>query len=107
MNDALGQPQSVLVLGGGSEIARALLVRLTRAERLVLTGRPGSPTVAAAAEEARGRHTEVRTLDMDATDPSSVIGVVDAAPRPGSRGTTVAFLHPKGAFGTLIELVQE
>ena len=33
--------------------------------------------------------------------------VVDEAPRPGSRGTTVAFVHPKGAFGTLIELVQE
>lgn len=32
---------------------------------------------------------------------------IDEAPRPGSRGTTVAFLHPKGAFGTLIELVQE
>jgi len=32
---------------------------------------------------------------------------IDAAPRPGSRGTTVAFLHPKGSFGTLIELVQE
>jgi len=32
---------------------------------------------------------------------------IDAAPRPGSRGTTVAFLHPKGAYGTLIELVQE
>jgi methylmalonyl-CoA epimerase len=32
---------------------------------------------------------------------------IDAEPRPGSRGTTVAFLHPKSAFGTLIELVQE
>ena len=32
---------------------------------------------------------------------------IDDAPRPGSRGTTVAFVHPKGAFGTLIELVQE
>lgn len=32
---------------------------------------------------------------------------IDAQPRPGSRGTTVAFLHPKTAFGTLIELVQE
>ena len=32
---------------------------------------------------------------------------IDAAPRPGSRGTTVAFIHPKGSFGTLIELVQE
>ena len=32
---------------------------------------------------------------------------IDRAPRPGSRGTTVAFVHPKGSFGTLIELVQE
>ena len=33
--------------------------------------------------------------------------VLDEVPRPGSRGTTVAFIHPKAAFGTLIELVQE
>ena len=33
--------------------------------------------------------------------------LIDEVPRPGSRGTTVAFVHPKGAFGTLIELVQE
>ena len=32
---------------------------------------------------------------------------IDQAPRPGSRGTTVAFIHPKGSFGTLVELVQE
>lgn len=32
---------------------------------------------------------------------------IDKEPRPGSRGTTVAFIHPKGSFGTLIELVQE
>ena len=33
--------------------------------------------------------------------------VIDEEPRPGSRGTTVAFVHPKTAFGTLIELVEE
>jgi methylmalonyl-CoA/ethylmalonyl-CoA epimerase len=33
--------------------------------------------------------------------------LIDEMPRSGSRGTTVAFVHPKGAFGTLIELVQE
>ena len=33
--------------------------------------------------------------------------VIDEHPRTGSRGTTVAFMHPKGAFGTLIELVEE
>jgi methylmalonyl-CoA/ethylmalonyl-CoA epimerase len=33
--------------------------------------------------------------------------LIDETPRPGSRGTTVAFVHPKGSFGTLVELVQE
>ena len=33
--------------------------------------------------------------------------VIDQAPRPGSRGTTVAFVHPSASFGTLIELVQD
>jgi methylmalonyl-CoA/ethylmalonyl-CoA epimerase len=32
---------------------------------------------------------------------------IDDVPRPGSRGTTVAFLHPKTCFGTLVELVEE
>ena len=32
---------------------------------------------------------------------------IDAVPRPGSRNTTVAFVHPKGNLGTLVELVQE
>ena len=33
--------------------------------------------------------------------------VVDEAPRRGSRGTMIAFVHPKSSFGTLVELVQE
>jgi methylmalonyl-CoA/ethylmalonyl-CoA epimerase len=33
--------------------------------------------------------------------------LLDAEPRPGSRGTLVAFVHPHSANGTLIELVQE
>ena len=33
--------------------------------------------------------------------------LVDQAGRPGSRGTTVAFVHPKAFDGVLIELVQE
>ena len=33
--------------------------------------------------------------------------VIDHVPRPGSRGTTVAFIHPKTTFGTLVELVEE
>ncbi len=32
---------------------------------------------------------------------------IDSEPRLGSRDTMVAFVHPKGSFGTLIELVEE
>jgi len=32
--------------------------------------------------------------------------LIDSTGRPGSRGTTVAFVHPRGSFGTLIELVE-
>jgi methylmalonyl-CoA/ethylmalonyl-CoA epimerase len=35
------------------------------------------------------------------------VRLVDDAPRPGSRGTMVAFAHPKGFRGVLVELVQE
>ena len=35
------------------------------------------------------------------------VPMVDEKPRPGSRGTTVAFAHPKGFGGVLVELVQE
>ena len=33
--------------------------------------------------------------------------LIDEEPRPGSRGTIVAFVHPKTSFGTLIELVED
>ncbi|WP_437290562.1 VOC family protein [Sorangium sp. So ce406] len=36
--------------------------------------------------------------------------IIDAAPRPGSRGTTIFFVHPRSRddapFGTLIEVVE-
>jgi methylmalonyl-CoA epimerase len=35
------------------------------------------------------------------------VPLVDEEPRPGSRGTSVAFVHPKGFGGVLVELVQE
>jgi len=34
------------------------------------------------------------------------VGLIDEAPRPGSRGTTIAFVHPKDTGGVLIELVE-
>lgn len=35
------------------------------------------------------------------------IRLVDDHPRRGSRGCTIAFLHPRSAMGVLIELVEE
>jgi methylmalonyl-CoA/ethylmalonyl-CoA epimerase len=35
------------------------------------------------------------------------VPLVDEQPRPGSRGTRIAFVHPKGMGGVLVELVQE
>jgi methylmalonyl-CoA/ethylmalonyl-CoA epimerase len=35
------------------------------------------------------------------------VRLIDEAPRPGSRGTMVAFVHPKSFGGVLVELVEE
>ena len=37
---------------------------------------------------------------------SEGVRLVDETPRPGSRGTLIAFVHPKGMEGVLVELVQ-
>jgi decaprenylphospho-beta-D-erythro-pentofuranosid-2-ulose 2-reductase len=81
VNDGLGQPQSVLVLGGGSEIARSLVRQLAggRAQRVVLAGRPGSASLSDGAVEAEKLGLAVRTLDLDAMDAASVQAAVDRA----------------------------
>ena len=35
------------------------------------------------------------------------VRLVDEAPRAGSRGTRIAFVHPSGVGGVLVELVEE
>lgn len=35
------------------------------------------------------------------------IALIDVKPRPGARGSQVAFIHPKATFGVLVELCQE
>jgi methylmalonyl-CoA epimerase len=70
-----------------------------------------SPVAGYLAKKGEGLHHVGYRVDDCAAALQSVKDhggrVIDEAPRPGSRGTTVAFIHPKGAFGTLIELVQE
>jgi methylmalonyl-CoA/ethylmalonyl-CoA epimerase len=55
-------------------------------------------------------HVGYRVDDVETTLNAlraSGVPLVDDSPRPGSRGTTVAFVHPKGFRGVLVELVQE
>ncbi|MCX5392710.1 SDR family NAD(P)-dependent oxidoreductase [Streptomyces sp. NBC_00094] len=72
MKDAFGTPQSLLVLGGTSEIglatARRLIVRGVRT--VWLAGRP-SPALAAAADSLRALGADVRAVPFDALDTES------------------------------------
>ncbi|MGW6222960.1 decaprenylphospho-beta-D-erythro-pentofuranosid-2-ulose 2-reductase [Streptomyces olivaceus] len=72
MKDAFGLPQSLLVLGGTSEIALATVRRLVarRTRTVWLAGRP-SPALDGAAEQLRDAGAEVRTVAFDALDPES------------------------------------
>lgn len=67
--DAFGPPQSLLILGGTSEIALATARRLiARGARTVwLAGRP-SPALDRAAEHLRGLGADTRTVPFDALD---------------------------------------
>jgi decaprenylphospho-beta-D-erythro-pentofuranosid-2-ulose 2-reductase len=70
MKDALGSVQSVLVLGGGSDIAQATLRELVkrRTRTIVLAARDPA-TLAPAADELRGAGaTTVETVAFDAHD---------------------------------------
>src|SRR5207244_3307561 len=73
MNDALGAPQSVLVLGGTSELARAILRRLVarRARTVILAGRDPERLKEAAAELSTLGAEVVETLPFEATDTAS------------------------------------
>lgn len=54
-------------------------------------------------------HVGYRVDDVAATLKqlkSEGVRLVDEEPRKGSRGTTIAFVHPKDMHGVLIELVQ-
>ncbi|MEY3581584.1 MAG: methylmalonyl-CoA epimerase [Actinomycetota bacterium] len=79
--------------------------------QLLTPTRPDSPVAKAIEKRGEGLHHIGYRVNNCAEALASMIAAgataIDKAPRPGSRGTTVAFMHPKGSFGTLIELVQE
>ena len=92
-------------------VEEALIAVAQSYVQLVSPTRPDSPVAKFLERRGEGlHHVGYRVTDCAAAlqavrDAGGQL--IDEAPRPGSRGTTVAFVHPKGAFGTLIELVQE
>ncbi|WP_419919113.1 methylmalonyl-CoA epimerase [Candidatus Poriferisocius sp.] len=88
------------------------LIRVADSYVQLTTGtREDSPISKFLAKRGEGVHHIGYRVDDCAAAIESMVAAgatpIDAEPRPGSRGTTVAFIHPKGALGTLIELVQE
>jgi decaprenylphospho-beta-D-erythro-pentofuranosid-2-ulose 2-reductase len=81
--DALGSPQSLLLLGGTSDIGLAVAERLVRerTRRVVLAGRDGDALRAAATrlEAAAAAPLDVTVLEFDAADRASHTAVVERA----------------------------
>jgi decaprenylphospho-beta-D-erythro-pentofuranosid-2-ulose 2-reductase len=77
MNDAFGHPQSVVVLGGTSEIARAIVEAVTsgRCRSVVLAGRDPA-ALERAAGDLRATVPRVETVSIDAATPGEVDKVV-------------------------------
>ncbi|MDQ3978764.1 MAG: methylmalonyl-CoA epimerase [Actinomycetota bacterium] len=79
--------------------------------QLLTPTRPDSPVARFLDRRGEGLHHVAYRVDDCAAALQAAVAAgvrpIDQEPRPGGRGTTVAFLHPAGAFGTLIELVQE
>jgi methylmalonyl-CoA epimerase len=92
-------------------VAEALLRVADSYVQLLTPTRDDSPVAKYLASRGEGlHHVGYRVVDCAvALQAVKDAGgrVIDQAPRPGSRGTTVAFVHPKTSFGTLIELVQD
>jgi len=79
VQDAFGNPQRLVVLGGSSDIARAIAARLCRerARTVVLAGRSLARLEEAAAELREAGATTVELVSFDAALPSSAAATVD------------------------------
>ena len=105
---------------GGSDQVREVMLRIGAGPTLIQLLEPLSADspVARQLERHGGRsglaHIAYRVIDIHAAFAALTAAgfrIVDAAPRPGSRGTLVFFVHPRttpaAAVGYPIEFVQE
>jgi decaprenylphospho-beta-D-erythro-pentofuranosid-2-ulose 2-reductase len=100
VQDAFGKPQRLVVLGGTSDIARAIALRLCsdRVRTVVLAGRSASLLEAAAAELRAAGAAQVETVRFDANEPSSAPDTV-AACLEAAGGPVDLVLVAVGALG--------
>jgi methylmalonyl-CoA/ethylmalonyl-CoA epimerase len=104
----------------GKDQVREVLLRIGEGPNLIQLLEPLTPEspVAKQIEKNGGRgglaHVALRVADIQKAFTAlkaKGFHIIDAAPRPGSRGTTVFFVHPKtteaAALGYLVEVVQE
>jgi len=79
VRDAFGNPQSVLVLGGTSDIALAVTRRLVdaRASTIVLAGRDDAALTRSADELRAHGATKVETIIFDASSPKSAAATIE------------------------------
>ena len=77
---------------------------------LLQPSRPDSPVGKFLAKQGEGfHHVAFAVEDLDAALAelkNSGVDLIDEEPRIGAGGMRMAFIHPKGAFGVLTELVE-
>lgn len=97
MIDATGNPQSILVLGGTSDIGLAVCAAYLARQpaKIVLASRPGTRTDDAVADLVNRGATDVQTIDFDALDFASHPAVLDEAFAQGDIDVAIV------AFGLL------
>ena len=66
--------------------------------RFLVTHGPGVHHVAYRVDDVAAALEHLRTQG---------VRLIDETPRPGSRNTTIAFVHPSGMGGVLVELVEQ
>lgn len=93
MLNAVGKPNTILLLGGTSDIGRAIAEEFSP-ERVILAARADSPRLDAAQQELASRGIEVEVVDFDATDFDSHPKVLEGV---FSRDIDIAIV----AFGSL------
>ncbi len=107
MIDAVGNPQTILLLGGTSEIGLAICEEYLRAQplRVILACMPGDELAEASAEQLKtAGATRVDLLDFDATDTASHPAVIDKA---WSEGDVDVAIVAFGLLGDAEELWQD